>query len=79
MLAAGAAESAAMLLAGPDAGFMLSRAPGGWAVASAWIPDRCEEQTVYAGEPAVALCGALALACAQALASGPAPRSAALN
>lgn len=79
MLAAGAAESGAMLLAGNVAGVLISRSPEGAAVASAWIPDRSEEQTVSAGDCASALCGALARACGQALGSGPAPTSTAVN
>jgi hypothetical protein len=79
LLAAGGHESAGMLLAGDMFGFMLSRNPAGVVVASAWVPDRSEEQTVRAAEPATALCGALALACAQAIASGPAPASTRVN
>lgn len=79
MLAAGAAENGAMLLAGNVAGILVSRSPDGAAVASAWIPDRSEEQTVSAADCASALCGALARACVQALGSGPAPTSSAVN
>ena len=65
LLDAGALESAAIRLAGQSIGYMFSRAPNGYAVASAWIPDVIGEQTVKSREPASALCGAIALACAR--------------
>ncbi|WP_162935677.1 hypothetical protein [Tsuneonella amylolytica] len=79
LLDAGADESAAALLAGDVFGYMMSRSPGGIAIASAWIPDRSEEHTVQAADHTSALCGAMARACAQAITCGPTPASNRIN
>lgn len=75
----GSVESAAIRLTGSTAGFLMSRSPCGTAMASVWIPDRSEEHTIAAMDCATALCGALALACAQAIGSGPEPLTATVN
>lgn len=62
-IAVGAYESAAISVAGSAIGWLVSRSPGGVAMASAWIPDHSGEHTLKSVDPAVALCGAIALAC----------------
>ncbi|MFM5908806.1 MAG: hypothetical protein ACKOPO_14655 [Novosphingobium sp.] len=58
---AGAAESAALMLIGPEAGFMLSRGPEGRFLASVFLPGRLEESSAGAETAALALLAALAV------------------
>lgn len=70
-LAAGASESAAILLAGSSTGFLVSRSPDGIAIASAWIPGAGSEQTLKCEVAAAALCGAIALVCRELMEDRP--------
>ncbi|MFN6934362.1 MAG: hypothetical protein ACK4NZ_04335 [Tsuneonella sp.] len=70
-LAAEAFESAALSLAGAKTGYMLSRAPDGTSMASVWLSGVTEEQTLKAPDTAVAICGAIALACLSAVSTDP--------
>jgi hypothetical protein len=64
LLSAGAGESAALRLIGEDAGYMLSRGPGGMCLASVILPGRTEEASCGGESFGLALAGALALALA---------------
>lgn len=66
MLAARARESAALALLPEDAGYMISRGPGGVHMASVFLPGADSEHTAEAGSVAMAVIAALA----EALADG---------
>jgi hypothetical protein len=78
MIAAGAFESAALLLLGEDAAWMLSRGARGRCLASLLLPGMSEEVTCEAASPALALLGAWACAALARAQSGEVPAEAAL-
>ena len=78
MIAAGAFESAALLLLGEDAAWMLSRGARGRCLASLLLPGMSEEVTCEAASPALALLGAWACEALARAQSGEVPAEAAL-
>lgn len=65
LLAAGAADTAALRLIGGEAGYMVSRGPGGLHFASVVLAGQSEECSAGGDSMALALAGAFALALAR--------------
>jgi len=78
MIAAGAYESAALLLLGEDAAWILSRGGEGRCLASLLLPGMSEEVTCEAASPTLALLGAWACAALARAQSGEVPVEAGL-
>lgn len=63
-VASGAALTAVAALLGRDVGYMLSRAPGGTAMATVVVEGRNSEHSCFGETEAIALCGAMSAALA---------------
>lgn len=58
-VASGACLTAVTAMLGPDAGYMLSRAPGGAAMATVVVDGQDAEYSCFGETEAIALCGAI--------------------
>jgi len=70
LAAAGGTLDATLALIGPRAGFLLSRGPGGSAMATVILPGQTREETAQGATPAMALLGAQLAAVLELLDAG---------
>lgn len=69
-VASGACLTAVTAMLGPDAGYMLSRAPGGAAMATVVVDGQDAEYSCFGETEAIALCGAISAGLAERLSLG---------